>query len=58
MPTRYEVTTVRVTPKARLKSIQVVEASGFTQNKRTARFTDERGGAIAVVKHVARVCWP
>jgi hypothetical protein len=58
MQTRYEVTTARLTPKGRVKRTQVVEADSFTQDKGTAKFTDDRGRTVATIKRVVRVCWP
>jgi hypothetical protein len=58
MRTKYEVTTARLTAKGRVKRTQAVEADGFRQERGTATFTDERGRAVAKIKHVVRVCWP
>jgi hypothetical protein len=57
MPTSYEVTTARLTPKGRVRQTQVIEAKNFRQDKRRATFTDDRGEPVATVKHVVRVCW-
>jgi hypothetical protein len=58
MQTRYEVTTARLTPKGRVKRTYVVEADSFTQDKGTAKFTDDLERTVATIKHVVRVCWP
>jgi hypothetical protein len=55
--TRYEVTTERLTPKGRVERTEVVEAIAFTQERRTATFTDVSGKTVATVKRVRRVCW-
>jgi hypothetical protein len=56
--TRYEVTTLRLTPRGRIRSTRLVEAQNFTQVKGTALFTDDRGRPVAKIKHVVRICWP
>ena len=58
MLTKYEVTTTRLTRKGRIRRTRVVVAERFTQTKSTARFFDQRGGTVARIKHVIRICWP
>jgi hypothetical protein len=58
MSTSYEVTTAHLTPKGRVTRIRIVDAVDFTQNKGTARFTDDQGRTVATVRRVVRICWP
>lgn len=58
MSTSYEVTTAHLTPKGRVKRTRIVDAESFTQERGTARFTDDQGRTVATVKRVVRICWP